>query len=285
MIRNSNFSSKKPILYLVATPIGNLKELSTRTVDILKEVDYIFCEDTRVSSKLVNLCGVGVKKKFISCHEHNEAMATKEAIRLLKEGYKVAYMSDAGMPCISDPGYILVRECLINDINVSPISGPNAALNALIASGLPTDHFYFHGFLNAKDNVKKEELRKLFKRKETLIFYESPHRIDKTLKCMHEIFGSRKACIAREISKIHEEFIRGNLEEFLTLDKNTLKGEMVIVVEGNNEEITAMPEEKEIVNLIRNFTDMGMSTKDAIKKASDLLNLPKNKVYSIYHGN
>ncbi|MCQ2796041.1 MAG: 16S rRNA (cytidine(1402)-2'-O)-methyltransferase [Bacilli bacterium] len=283
MIRNSNFSSKKPILYLVATPIGNLKELSTRTLDILKEVDYIFCEDTRVSSKLVNLCGV--KKRFISCHEHNEAMATKEAIRLLKEGYKVAYMSDAGMPCISDPGYILVRECLINDINVSPISGPNAALNALIASGLPTDHFYFHGFLNAKDSVKKEELRKLYKRQETLIFYEAPHRIDKTLKCMHEVLGSRKACIAREISKLHEEFIRGNLEEFLTLDKETLKGEMVIVVEGNNEEITKMPEEKEIVNLIRNFTNMGMSTKDAIKKASDLLNLPKNKVYSIYHGN
>ncbi|MCQ2792093.1 MAG: 16S rRNA (cytidine(1402)-2'-O)-methyltransferase [Bacilli bacterium] len=283
MIRNSNFSSKKPILYLVATPIGNLKEVSTRMLEILKEVDYIFCEDTRVSTKLVNLCGS--KKRLISCHEHNETIATKEAIRLLKEGYKVAYMSDAGMPCISDPGYVLVRECLINDINVSPISGPNAALNALIASGLPTDHFYFHGFLNAKESVKKEELRKLFKKTETLIFYEAPHRIDKTLKCMHDIFGSRKACIAREISKIHEEFIRGNLEEFLTLDKNTLKGEMVIVVEGNNEEITAMPEEKEIVNLIRNFTNMGMSTKDAIKKASDLLNLPKNKIYSMYHRN
>ncbi len=283
MIRNSNFSSKKPILYLLATPIGNLKEVSNRTLDILKEVDYIFCEDTRVSSKLVSLCGV--KKRFISCHEHNESFASKEAVRLLKEGYKVAYMSDAGMPCISDPGYILVKECLSNDINVSPISGPNAALNALIASGLPTEHFYFHGFLDAKDSVKKEELRNLYKRKETLIFYEAPHRIDKTLKCLNEILGSRKACIAREISKIHEEFIRGNLEEFLSLDKSTLKGEMVIVVEGNNEEITAMPEEKEIVNLIRNFTNMGMSTKDAIKKASDLLNLPKNKVYSIYHRN
>lgn len=284
MVRSSNFTSKKPILYLIATPIGNLKEITTRAQEILNQMDYVFCEDTRVANKLLNLCGI-TKKKLISCHEHNEMSATTELIKLLKDGFKVAYISDAGMPCISDPGYLLVKECINQDINVSPISGPNAALDALIASGLPCEHFYFHGFLNAKDNVKKEELRTLYKKRETLIFYEAPHRIDKTLKCLYEIFGSRKACIAREITKLHEEFIRGNLEEFLSLDMNSLKGEMVIIVEGCNEEIEKMPDEKKAIDLVKNFVNMGMSTKDAIKKASDLLNLPKNKIYSLYHSN
>ena len=139
MNRNSNFTSKKPILYLVATPIGNLKEISSRTLEILKEVDYVFCEDTRVSSKLTNLCGV--KKKFISCHEHNEAMASKEAIRLLKEGYKVAYMSDAGYPCISDPGSILVHEAIINNIEVIGIPGASASITSLMVSGMDTSSF------------------------------------------------------------------------------------------------------------------------------------------------
>ncbi len=283
MNRNSSFKSNKPILYLIPTPIGNLEDVSTRTLNVLKEVDYVFAEDTRVAGKLLNL--LGIKKHIVSCHEHNEKIASKEAIKLLKEGYKVAYMSDAGMPCISDPGSILVKDCLLSDINISSISGPNAALNALIASGLDTEHFYFHGFLDAKESVRKEELRNLYKRKETLIFYEAPHRIDKTLKSLFDILGSRRACIARELTKIHEEYIRGNLEEFLSLDKESLKGEMVIVVEGNSEEISKMPEEKDIVNLIRNFENMGMSTKDAIKKASELLNLPKNKIYSLYHRN
>jgi len=281
MVRSSNFSSNKPLLYLVATPIGNSKEITTRSLDIINEVEFIVCEDTRVSSKLLNM--YGIKKHFISCHEHNELEASKQIIELLKTGHKVAYMSDAGMPCISDPGYVLVNECIKHDINISPISGPNAGLNALIASGLPTNHFYFHGFLNVKESVKKEELRKLFNREETLIFYEAPHRIDKTLKSMFEILGNRKACIAREISKMHEEFIRGTLEEFITLSKDTLIGEMVIVVEGNNKEVEKDMDPKDIINLIRNFTNMGLSTKDAIKKASELLSLPKNKVYSIYH--
>lgn len=283
MNRELNFSSKKPLLYLIPTPIGNIKEMSNRAIDIIKEVDYIVCEDTRVSSKLLNI--LGIKKKFISCHEHNETEVSKEIIKLLKDGFKVAYMSDAGMPCISDPGYILVNECLKNDINVSPISGPNAGLNALIASGLPTEHFYFHGFLSSKESVRKEELRRLHNKEETLIFYEAPHRIDKTLKDMHEILGNRKACIAREISKIHEEFIRGNLEDFLLLDKSTLIGEMVIIVEGNNQEIADMMEPKEIIALIRNFIDTGMSTKDAIKKVSELTSINKNKIYSLYHNN
>lgn len=283
MKRDLNFNNKKPILYLVPTPIGNVSELSSRAISIIKDMDYIVAEDTRVSRKLLGM--FDIKKTIISCHEHNEKEVSAEIINLIKSGKKVAYMSDAGMPCISDPGYILVKECLINDIYVSPLSGPNAALNALIASGLNTKHFYFHGFLNAKDSVKKEELRKLLKREETLIFYEAPHRIDKTLKAMFDILGNRRACIAREISKIHEEFIRGNLEEFIEIDKTTLKGEMVIIIEGYNNEISTKLEPNEIINLIRSFQNMGMSTKDAIIKTSQLLNISKNKVYSLYHRN
>lgn len=281
MKRNQSFNSKHPILYLIGTPIGNMQELSQRAIKTMNEMDYIVAEDTRVSAKLLALNNI--KKPLISCHEHNEASASKEIVKLLKEGKKIAYMSDAGMPCISDPGYLLVKECILNDINISPISGPNAALDALIASGLPSEHFYFHGFLNAKQSVRKEELRRLYLKKETLIFYEAPHRISKTLKDLLEILGKRKAVIARELTKIHEEFIRGNLEELVNIDVTTLKGEMVIIVEGHNDEQEKIPGPKDIINLVRNFQNMGMSTKDAIKKASELLSLPKRDVYNLYH--
>ena len=287
MKRAFSFKDNKAILYLVATPIGNTSELSERAIKILQEVDYIAAEDTRVTAKLLLIKGIqnndGSKKVIISCHEHNETNKAKEIVELIKSGHSVAYVSDAGTPCISDPGKILVEECIKNNIIVSPISGPNAGIDALIASGLVSTHFYFHGFLDAKEKIRKDELRGLYKKRETLIFYEAPHRIDKTLKNLYEIFGSRKACIARELTKIHEEFIRGNLEEFLTLDKDSLKGEMVIIVEGNKEEITDHLDSKDIINLVKNLTVMGLSTKDAIKKASDLLSLPKNKVYSLYH--
>ncbi|MCQ2793909.1 MAG: 16S rRNA (cytidine(1402)-2'-O)-methyltransferase [Bacilli bacterium] len=281
MKRELNFDHKHPILYLIATPIGNMKELSPRAIEIIKAMDYIVAEDTRVSGKL--LAHHQIKKPFISCHEHNETVAAKEVVRLLKDGKQVAYMSDAGMPCISDPGYILVKECILNDINISPVSGPNAALDALIASGLDTAHFYFHGFLSAKTSVRKEELRHLYLKSETLIFYEAPHRILKTLKDMLEILGKRKAVIAREVTKLHEEFIRGNLEELVKLEQATLKGEMVIIVEGHNNEQEKFMEPKDIISLVQNLENMGMSTKDAIKKASDLLNLPKRDVYNLYH--
>ena len=282
MKRTSSFNNNQSCLYLVATPIGNIQEMSPRAISTLKDVNYIAAEDTRVTNKLLSLIGIN-NKTIISCHEHNEITRTKEIIVLLKEGNSVAYVSDAGMPCISDPGNILVKECIENNIPIVPISGPNAALNSLIASGLDTSKFYFHGFLDAKENVRKEELRILAKRKETIIFYEAPHRIDKTIKNLYEILGNRKACIARELTKIHEEFIRGTLEEFLTIDKTTLKGEMVIVIEGNKAEITDFLDPKDIVELIKNFTLTGLSTKDAIKKASQLLNLPKNKLYAMYH--
>lgn len=282
-MRTLNFESDRPLLYLVATPIGNLQEVSPRTIEVLSSVDLIACEDTRVTGKLLSL--LGIKKELISLREHNEVSTSQEVVKKILSGIKVAYMSDAGYPCISDPGSKLVRICLENEINVSSISGPNAALNALVASGLCGDHFYFHGFLNAKESVRLEELRTLAQRKETLIFYESPHRIQKTLQDLFEIFGNRKACIARELTKKHEEFIRCGLEAMAKIDPETLKGEMVIVVEGSSGEEKPIVGDAELLKMVKSMVESGMSTKDAIKKVSELTKINKNTIYKIVHLN
>lgn len=282
-MRSLNFESTKPLLYLVATPIGNMQEVSPRTIEVLSSVDLIACEDTRVTGKLLQL--LGISKNLVSIREHNETSAAQEIVKKILTGTKVAYMSDAGYPCISDPGARLVRVCLENEINVSSISGPNAALNALVASGLCEDHFYFHGFLNAKESVRLEELRELSNKKEPMIFYEAPHRIQKTLESMFEVFGDRKACIARELTKKHEEFVRLGLKELSQLDPETLKGEMVIVVEGAKKEDKPILSDIEIVNMVKTLVESGLSTKDAIKKVSELTNINKNTVYKVYHIN
>ena len=282
-MRDLNFLSKKPLLYLVATPIGNMQEVSPRTLEVLNEVDLIACEDTRVTGKLLSI--LNISKPLVSLREHNEVSASNEVIQKILNGTKVAYMSDAGYPCISDPGSRLVKLAIENGINISAISGPNAALNALVASGLCEDHFYFHGFLESKESVKLEELRKLANREETLIFYEAPHRIQKTLEDMFNILGNRKACIARELTKKHEEFIRGGLEELSKIDPETLKGEMVIVVEGSLGEIKPDVNNDEIIQMVKNLVNMGLSTKDAIKKVAEATNVNKNYIYKIYHIN
>lgn len=282
-MRSLNFESNKPLLYLVSTPIGNMQEVSPRTIEVLNNVDLIACEDTRVTGKLLNL--LGISKELISLREHNEVSVSQEIVAKMHNGVKVAYMSDAGYPCISDPGSKLVKICLENEINVTAISGPNAALNALVASGLCEDHFYFHGFLNAKESVKLEELRELASKKETIIFYEAPHRIIKTLEAMYEILGNRKACLARELTKKHEEFIRLPLKELSELDPETLKGEMVIVVEGSSGEEKPIISNTDLVNMVKTMVESGMSTKDAIKKVADLTNVNKNYIYKVYHLN
>ena len=282
-MRTLNFDNKKPLLYLVATPIGNLDEMSKRAIEVLSDMDLIACEDTRNTAKLLNF--FGVSKPLISLREHNEMEASQKVIENLLSDKKVAYVSDAGYPCISDPGSRLVKQCLENNINVSSISGPNAALNALVASGLCTEHFYFHGFLNAKESVRLEELRELSKRKETLIFYESPHRIQKTLIDMFTIFGDRKACLARELTKKHEEFIRLGLKDLSEIDPESLKGEMVIIVEGSLGELKPNVNNDEIISMVENFVESGMSTKDAIKRVSDITSVNKNYIYKIFHVN
>lgn len=282
-MRTLNFDSKRKLLYLVATPIGNLDEFSPRAIKILAETDLIACEDTRNTAKLLNFYNIA--KPLVSLREHNENEQAEHIIEEIKNGKNVAYVSDAGYPCISDPGARLVKKCIENEINISTISGPNAALNALVASGISCDHFYFHGFLDARSSVRLEELRNLVNRKETLIFYESPHRIQKTLNDMFLILGNRSACIARELTKKHEEYIRDTLEHLSQLDPNTLKGEMVIIVEGTLGELKPNINNEEIISMVKNLVESGVSTKDAIKRVSDITSINKNYIYKIYHIN
>lgn len=274
MKRTKSFVKQDYLLYLVATPIGNLSEISERALLTLKEMDVIAAEDTRNTGSL--LSKYGINKELFSLREHNENEASSYLIKLIKEGKKVAYVSDAGYPGISDPGYLLVQNALKEDIAVSTISGPSAFINALVASGLETKHFYFHGFLSAKDSEAKSELEELKDKKETLIFYEAPHRINRMLNNLFEVLGNRSAVIARELTKLNEEYIRGTLEELIQIDEETLKGEMVVLVEGNKKE--AVIDDQVIIQRVGYLVNKGLSKKDAIEIASEELKVNKNQV-------
>lgn len=277
--RELNFKGNSPLLYLISTPIGNLEEFSPRAINVLDEIDYVAAEDTRNSGSL--LAKFGIKKPFIMCHEHNEEEASTKIIELLKDGKKVAYMSDAGYPAISDPGERLVARCIAEDIKVSCVNGSNAALCALVCSGLPTKHFYFYGFLPSKGSERRKELALLKNREDTMVFYEAPHRIDDTLKDMKEAFGgSRRASIGRELTKAFEEFIRGDFDELCELDPETLKGEMVIVVDKAQETAKEVTDE-DIKGLLNEYCKT-MRSKDAIAKIVKETGVAKNKVYDLY---
>ena len=274
MKRIKSFDNSHKVLYLIATPIGNLGEFSPRAIETIKEMDLIAAEDTRNTLDLLNK--FGIKKPCISIREHNEIEASNSLIKEINNGKKVAYMSDAGYPGISDPGYLLTKLCVENDIAVSVISGSSAFINALVSSSIDTAHFYFHGFISPKANEAKNELMQLKDKKETLIFYESPHRIIQTLKVMYEILGNRYASLQRELTKINEEKIYGSLKELSELDESSLKGEMVIVIEGNKEEISFT--DKEIIDKVNNFISKGMNKKDAIDSVSEIYKIRKNKI-------
>ncbi len=276
--RELNFEGPSPLLYLIATPIGNLSEFSSRAIEVLSQCDFIAAEDTRNSGQL--MAHFNISKPFIACHEHNENEASAKIVSLLKQGKKICYMSDAGYPTVSDPGQKLVAHCLEEGIKVSVVSGPSAAINALSISGLDTSHFYFEGFLPAKESEKSAELKDLAYRKETIIFYESPHRIGKTLNSMNQILGDRKAAICRELTKAHEEVIRGSLGEFAELSEDTLRGEMVIVVEGCRNQ-KAGASDDDIKNALQTKISEGKRTKEAVKEVAEELSVQKNKVYDL----
>lgn len=280
MNRQKSFENDNVTLYLVATPIGNLNEMTFRSVEVLKSVNYIAAEDTRNTIKLLN--HFDISTKLISHHEHNLISSIPKIIDLLKDGNNIALVSDAGYPAISDPGYELVQEVISNGFNVVPISGANACLNALVVSGICPQPFLFYGFLSHQDKKKKKELDKLKNYEETIVFYEAPHRIKKTLVLMKDIFGNRNICLARELTKKHEEINRGTIEEIIDV-VDTMKGEMVIVVEGctNVEEIVTF--EQSIEEHVNEYIQTGMSTKDAIKEVSRQRNISKNIVYQEYH--
>ncbi len=276
MQRQKSFQNERATLYLVATPIGNLSEFSPRAISTLKEVDYIACEDTRVTKTLLER--FLIKGKLLAYHNFNERESSEGLIALLKEGHDIALLSDAGYPLVSDPGFDIVNKTIANGFNVVTISGPSAGLHALIASGMDVRHYLFYGFLNERTSKAKSELESLMTFPYTMIFYEAPHRITDTLKLMYEVLGDRKVCIARELTKIHEEYIRGTLKEVLTLDD--LKGEIVIIVEGDNKE--KVIDYSAINILIEEMIKEGVSTKDAIKEVSKVHGLSKNEVYRQY---
>jgi 16S rRNA (cytidine1402-2'-O)-methyltransferase len=267
-------------LYLVATPIGNLSDLSTRALSVLKEVDVIAAEDTRNSGRL--LAHFDIKKPLISLHEHNESEMSERVISLLMDKKNVAYISDAGSPGISDPGQRLVQKVLAADFPISYIPGPVAAITGLIPSGINSDHFLFYGFLDSRKSRRLQELEKLAGFPYTIIFYESPHRIKATIDDILSVFQHRKAVIARELTKIHEEYIYGSLDELATIDENSLKGEMVIIIEGLSEGEESIDEDT-IYQALKTRIKSQMSAKDAIREVSILYKYPKNEVSRLYY--
>ena len=282
MNRQKSFENQKPTLFVVATPIGNLNEMTYRAIQILKDVDYIAAEDTRNTVKLLN--HFDISTKLVSHHEHNLMTAIPKIVHDLKNGFNIALVSDAGYPAISDPGYELVKEVIKEGMNVVPISGANACLDALVVSGIAPQPFLFYGFLDRNDKNKKKELEKLKTYQETIVFYEAPHRIKKTLKLMYDILGNRSIALCRELTKKHEEINRGTIEEILSVIDD-MKGEMVIVVEGSHEEFQDQPLvfEQSIVEHVEEYIEKGMSTKDAIKEVAKVRKLSKNIVYNEYH--
>ena len=281
MKRQKSFDNDNPKLYLVATPIGNLEDITFRAINTLKMVDVIYCEDTRTSFKLLNHYDITTKLK--SVHLFNENDISHEIINTIKGGLNVAIISDAGLPIISDPGWVVVKEAVDNDIDVVSIPGATAGLTALIASGIPAHAFYFAGFLNSKKAKRKQELKKLYNKEETIIMYESPHRIVETLNILDEIFTNLNIVLARELTKKYEEYLRGKPKELLEVAE-TLKGEMVLIIEGNQN-----PETDELVELndlsiedhFKHYVDKGMSDKDSMKQVALDRHISKKEVYEI----
>ena len=277
MQRQKSFQNNNPTLYLVATPIGNLEDMSFRAIKILKSVDVIYAEDTRFSGKLLK--HFEIKCPLRTYHDFNKEVKTNAIIKELNSGLDIAIISDAGYPLISDPGYFLIREAIKEDINVVSIPGANALLTALVVSGIPPHPFLFYGFLDSKSGKRKTELKKLVDYKETLIFYESPHRIQKSILNMYEVFGERDLVIARELTKRYEEIIRGTT---LSLQEITeLKGEIVLILHGKTDEI--IETDLTILEEVNSLIESGLSSKEAIKQVAKNRNIPKNDVYMEYH--
>lgn len=270
--------NETPTVYLIPTPIGNMDDMTYRAVKILSEVEVIFSEDTRVTSLLLK--HFEIHKKLISSHKFNEEKNHEKLLSYLKEGYNVGVVSDRGTPVISDPGYELAKVAIQNGYNVVGLPGATALIPALIMSGLSPMPFLFYGFLNNKEGKRKKELEELKKESSTLIFYEAPHRIEKTLLLMKEVLGNRQISISREISKKFEEVYRGTFEEVLKEVKDA-KGEFVIVVDGNHD--TPSFDNMTVLEHIHFYIKEGKTSKEAIKLVAKERNLNKNEVYKIYH--
>ena len=274
-MRIRSFDKEKGILYLVATPIGNLQDMPYRAVDIIKSVDKIYAEDTRNS--IVLLKHYNINTKLESYHEFNQDIKTDEIVNELEKGMKIAIISDAGLPVISDPGYKIVSAAINANIAVATIPGASAGISALIASGLPPMPYTFYGFLDSKKTKRISELNNLKYIENTIIFYEAPHRIKETLEDILEVFGDRRCVIARELTKTYEEYIRGSIKELLEID--SIKGEIVLIVDGYKDEVVKNidPNSK-----IEELISLGYKPNEAIKEVSKLFNLSRKELYNSY---
>jgi len=268
-------------LYLVSTPIGNLEDITHRAVRVLGEVDIIACEDTRHTRKLLN--HYGINTHTVSYHEHNERERATELLRLTESGSDVAIVSDAGTPGISDPGFRIARLAIERGVRVVPVPGPSALITALVASGMPTDEFFFGGFLPARSGARRARLAELGSLPATLIFYEGPHRIAATLRDAHEILGEREAVVARELTKLHEEIARGRLSELAERFSSPehARGEMVLIIDrsvikselANNDSVVS------VGSLVAALEAGGMDHRAALKKAARELGVSRDEAY------
>ncbi|MBQ6497853.1 MAG: 16S rRNA (cytidine(1402)-2'-O)-methyltransferase [Bacilli bacterium] len=265
-------------LYLIPTPIGNLDDITVRALNTLKQVDVLLCEDTRDTGLLLKK--YDIKQTLFSCHEYNEDKIIDKVIGYLAKGKNVGLVTDQGSPIISDPGYIISRAVIDAGYNVISLPGATAFVPALSMSGIEPYPFLFYGFLNAKDSKQRSELMSLKDLKYTLIFYESVHRMEKTLKNMLEVLGDRNMAICREISKIHEEICRDKISNILQI-VSQMKGEFVIVVEGNKEKVDY--NSLDVVEHVKLYTEDGMSEKEAIKLVAKERNVAKSVIYNEYH--
>lgn len=267
-------------LYLIPTPIGNLEDITLRALNVLKLVDFILCEDTRETGKLISK--YEIKKKLVSCHEFNEDKISEYVVTELKKGKNIGLVTDQGTPIVSDPGYIVAREVINSGFNVISLPGATAFVPALTMSGIDPSPFVFYGFLNSKESKRKKELQKLKDFEYAMIFYEAPHRLKSMLNSMLEILGDRKVAICREISKIHEEVLRDKISNLIEV-ADSLKGEFVVIVEGNKESVDYSS--MSIIEHVKLYVDDGMSEKDAIKLVAKERNTAKSIIYKEYHDN
>lgn len=278
MIRQQSFQTKNAKLYLVATPIGNLADFSFRAIEVLNSVSVCFAEDTRVTKVLFE--HYGIKTRLDCYHEFNKETQANLILKKLEEGIDVALVSDAGMPIISDPGYYIASLAIKKGYSVISIPGASASLSALVVSGICPQPFTFYGFLDSKSSKRKKELEELKKHKETIIFYESPHRIKEMLSDLLTVFGNRKIALARELTKKFEEIIRGNIEEILEI-ADSLKGEMVVICSGYIEDNNIYLE----IDSIKQVDDLilaGMLKNEAIKMVSKRIGVTKQELYKKY---
>lgn len=273
-----NSYDNSPSLYLIPTPVGNMEDITLRAIHTLEMVDFLLCEDTRVTSELLHK--LNIKKKLIHSDDHNEDSLKEMVLSKLQEGNNIGLVTDRGTPIISDPGYKIVEYVTSHGFNVISLPGPTAFVPALTMSGINPAPFLFYGFLNSKDSKRKKELETLKKLPYTIILYEAPHRIQDMLTSLFEVFGNRKIALCREMSKKYEEAIRGTITDVLEV-VDSIKGEMVVVVEGNleQEDYSSMT----ILEHIRLYLEDGMSEKEAIKKVAVERDIPKSVVYKEYH--